>query len=98
MWLKNYKKIIISLLAFVYESSTARGIGSQSWGEGLGDSEGLSNGSGWDILLIISIMAACYWLAFSSKSPLAERGFLWQLGIFLFGPAIVITIIIAMVK
>lgn len=98
MWLRNYKNIIISLFIFIYESSSAKGIGSQSWGEGLSNSEGLSNGRGWDILLIISVIAICYWFAFSSKSPLAKRGFLWQLGMFLFGPAIIITTIIAMIK
>lgn len=88
----------LSILIIIQESSFAGGIGSQSWGDGLSDSGGASNLSGWNILWIISIFAACYWLAFSSKSPLAERGFLWQLAMFLFGPAILVTTVISLTK
>lgn len=97
MWTRNYKNTLLSFLAFVHESSTARGTGSQSW-VALSDGGGASNLSGWNVLWILSIFALCYWLVFSSKSPLAARGFLWQLAMFLFGPAILVTIVISIIK
>jgi hypothetical protein len=49
-------------------------------------------------LLIIFVTLACWWLAISEKSPLANAGFGWQMLMFLFGPAIVINFILPLFK
>jgi hypothetical protein len=83
----------IFLVVLAQTSAIARGIGSQSWGDGLGDEIGSSSISGWHSIWLIAVIGACWWMAFSEKSPLARKGFLWQMAIFLFGPAVTITLI-----
>lgn len=76
----------------------ATGLGSQSWG----DSSDLGAGGGsmslLNALFPIGLYCLCFWLAFSEKSPFSDKGFLWQMAIFLFGPSLLIALITSLMK
>lgn len=66
----------------------ASGLGSQSWGDGMDDDSGSSGMGLGDAAAILIPALACWWLAFSSRSPIKDRGVL-QLLFFFLGPAAV---------
>jgi hypothetical protein len=94
---KKISLLLVFAIAALFENpALAIGIGSQSWGDQYDDYGG--SGTLGDALLIIFVTLACWWLAISEKSPLANAGFGWQMLMFLFGPAIVINFILPLFK
>ena len=81
------------LFALISFAAQASGMGGQSWSDDLLDDTGPGNLSIWNAIWILGGFAVTYWLAFSDKSPVAKRGFLWVLFFFLIAPTLVVLIV-----
>lgn len=91
------KPLYLSVTLLFSEVAMAAGLGSQSWGGGLYDGVGSSRLGLLDAVPLLAIVAGCYWLAFSSKSPVAGK-FFTRMFFFLFAPAICVTLFLAIKK
>ena len=90
---KHLRPVLFLFMALLPIFCVASGLGSQSWGDGMDDDSGSSGLGLGDAAAVLIPSLACWWLVFSSRSPIKEKPVLQLFFLFL-GPATVAGIVV----